>query len=61
MKRANKNETRKKNAHQNASIHDGIKVAILVDGGFYSKRENTPSIEAIGFHRMGGDESRFIF
>ncbi len=40
MKRANKNETRKKNAHRNASIHDGIKVAILVDGGFYRKRAN---------------------
>ena len=26
----------------------------------YSNRENTPSI-TIGFHRMGGDESRFLF
>ena len=40
MKRVNKNDTRKKNAHQNASIHDGIKVAILVDGGFYRNRAN---------------------
>lgn len=40
MKRANKNDTRKKNAHQNSSIHDGIKVAVLVDGGFYRKRAN---------------------
>ena len=30
------------------------------DPVFYSNRENTPSI-AIVFHRMGGDESRFLF
>ena len=35
-------------------------IPVIVSLILYSKRENTPSI-AVGFHRMGGDESRFIF
>ena len=42
---------------QNANKNFGI---CINDNAFYSSSENTPPIGAIGYHRMGGDESLFL-